>query len=249
MYLKLNNPSDLTSGGDSPTFMIRNANVDLIDKIKVAINELKNINQKPRKTKAAKFLCSVCDKNCNINEDVIFCTHCDHWVYRKCNATSKQECTRLSNEPDDAPFQCLLCIMKESSQIFSFFFLRKSNLLDLNGIDLPSQLKLLKCYDFKSRLTNMPSLHDFDMDENLIHTVNSDYYDIITFPKTMKTKDCCSLFHVNLRSLSAHIDEMQALLTALKLRFDVIDVSETKEQAGGFLKDVTLSDYVMHSQH
>ena len=65
----------------------------------------------------------------------------------------------------------------------------------------------------------------------------------------MKTKDCFSLFHVNLRSLSAHIDEMQALLTALKLRFDVIGVSETKEQAGGFLKNVTLNGYVLHSQH
>ena len=58
-----------------------------------------------------------------------------------------------------------------------------------------------------------------------------------------------ALFHVNVRSLSAHIDEMQALLTALKLRFDVIGVSEIKEQAGGLLKNLTLSGYVLHSQH
>ena len=95
----------------------------------------------------------------------------------------------------------------------------------------------------------MPSLHDFDMDEKLIHKVNSDYYDNITFPETMKTKDCFVLFHINLRSLSAHIDEMQALLIPLKIRFDVIGVSETKEQADGFLKNVTLSGYVLHSQH
>ena len=76
--------------------------------------------------------------------------------------------------------------MRESSQIFPFFFLDKSNLLDLNEIDLSSQLKLSESYDFKSKLTNMPSLHDFDMDENLTHKVNSDYYDIITLPKTMK---------------------------------------------------------------
>ena len=49
VYSKLNNPSDLTSGGDSQTSMINNADVDLIDKIKVAINKLKNKNQKPRK--------------------------------------------------------------------------------------------------------------------------------------------------------------------------------------------------------
>ena len=139
VYSKLNNPSDLTSGGISQTFMIKNADVDFIDKIKVAINKLKNINQKPRKTKAAKFTCSVCDKNC---QEAIFCTHCDHWVHRKCNATSKQEYSRLSNEPGDAPFQCLLCNMKESSQIFPFFFLDKSNLLDLNGIKIIRILRL-----------------------------------------------------------------------------------------------------------
>ena len=41
VYSKLNNPSDLTSGGDSQAFMIKNADVGLIDKIKVAINKLK----------------------------------------------------------------------------------------------------------------------------------------------------------------------------------------------------------------
>ena len=137
--------------------------------------------------------------------------------------------------------------------MFALYFERefsdKSNLLDFNGIDLRSQLKLLESYDFKSKLTNMPSLHDFDMDEDLIQKVNSNYHDTITFPETMKTRDCFSLFHVNLRSLSAHIDEIQAILTALKLRFDVIGVSETKEQAGGFLKNSTLSGYVLHSQH
>ena len=74
---KLNNPSDLTSEGDSQAAMINNADVNLIDKFKVAINKLKNKNQKPRKTRAAKFPCSVCDKNCNINQEAIFCTHCD----------------------------------------------------------------------------------------------------------------------------------------------------------------------------
>ena len=59
--------------------------------------------------------------------------------------------------------------MKEDSQIFPFFIFDKSQLLQLNGIALPSQLKLLESYDVKSKLTSMPGLHDFDMDENLIH--------------------------------------------------------------------------------
>ena len=85
--------------------------------------------------------------------------------------------------------------MKENSEIFPHFFLDKSQLLELNGIDLPSQLKFLESYDIKSRLMNMPNLHDFDMDENLhdfdmdenlIHKVNSRYYDIIDFSRIKK---------------------------------------------------------------
>ena len=92
--------------------------------------------------------------------DAIFCTHCNKCVHRKCNATSKQEHASLSAEPDDTPFQCLLCSMKENSQIFPFSFLDKIELLELNGVDLPSHLKLLGNYDIKSKLANMPNLND-----------------------------------------------------------------------------------------
>ena len=55
--------------------------------------------------------------------------------------------------------------MKENSQIYPFYFLDKSDLLELNGIDLPSQLELLGSYELKSRLAKLPNLQDFDMDE------------------------------------------------------------------------------------
>ena len=61
-------------------------------------------------------------------------------------------------------------MMKENSEIVPFFYLDKHELHDLNGIDLPSQLKLLG--SLKSGLKIMLNLKDRDMDENLIHTVN-----------------------------------------------------------------------------
>ena len=63
--------------------------VDLIDKIKTAITRLKTTQQRKRKInfETAKFPCSICEKNCNNNQDAIFCTHCEGWVHRKCNAT------------------------------------------------------------------------------------------------------------------------------------------------------------------
>ena len=45
------------------------------------------------------------------------------------------------------------------------------------------------------------------------------------------------------------MEELQLLLNALKINFDVIGISETKEQSGGFLKYVDLHDYTIHSQH
>ena len=230
---------------------LNDLDVDLIDKIKAAITKLKSTKQRNNqlKFKTVKFPCSVCDKNCLVNQDAIYCTQCELWVDRKCNGTSKQEYAKLSNEADDAPFQCLLCIMKENSEIVPFFFLDTHELLDLNGIDLPSQLKLLGSYELKSKLKIMPNLHDYDKDENIIHTVNSDYYDVTTFAQIQKARDSLSLFHTNLRSLSAHFDELQLLLTALKAQFDVIGISETREQAKGFLKNVDFNGYVLHSQH
>ena len=78
----------------------------------------------------------------------------------------------------------------------------------------------------------MSNLHDFDMDEDLIHKVNSRYYDIIDFSVVKKYPHQFSLFHVNLRSLSAHIDELHQLLNTLK--FNIIGISETKEQISGY---------------
>ena len=124
--------------------------------------------------------------------------------------------------------------MKENSEIVPFFFLDTHEFLDLNGFDLPSWLKLLGSYELKSKLKTMPNLLDYDMDENIIHTVNSNYYDSTTFAQIQKARDSLSLFHTNLRSLSAHFDELQLLLTALKAQSDVIGISETREQAKVF---------------
>ena len=170
-------------------------------------------------------------------------------MHRKCNGTIKTEYDKLSKEPHGDPFHCMLCIMEENSQIYPYFFLDKSELLDLNGIDLPSQLNFLESYEIKSKLANMPNLHDFDMDDNLIHKVNSKYYDIIDLPQIKKNSHAFSIFHLNIRSLSAHLEELQLLLNALKINFDVIGISETKEQSGGFLKNVDLHGNTIHSQH
>ena len=52
-----------------------------------------------------------------------------------------------------------------------------------------------------------------------------------------------------MRSPSAHIDESHQLLNTLKFNFDIIGISETKEQISGFLKNVSINGYDLHSQY
>ena len=47
---------------------------------------------------------------------------------------------------------------------------------DFNGLDLPSQLKLFPSYELRSKLSGIPNLDNFDIEENHIRAVNSNYH-------------------------------------------------------------------------
>ena len=107
---------------------------------------------------------------------------------------------------------------------------------------MPSQLSLLVPYETRSKLTKLPNSGDFDLDDNLVHIINSKYYETQDISGVSRAKDSFFLLHSNLRSLSAHVDELKLLLDSMKLPFDIIEISETKEQVNkSFLSNVNLS--------
>ena len=53
----------------------------------------------------------------------------------------------------------------DNADIFPFGFLSKPELLDLHGIDMPSQLAMFPSFAVCSKLSKMPSLNDFDKSE------------------------------------------------------------------------------------
>ena len=61
----------------------------------------------------------------------------------------------------------------ERADQFPFGLESNIELFDLYGIDLPSLVNSLPSTDIRSKLSNLPSLGDFDIDENYIHSVNS----------------------------------------------------------------------------
>ena len=92
-------------------------------------------------------------------------------------------------------------------------------------------------------------MQDFDTDENFIHTTNSHYFSLLELSKLSKARNDFSLFHMNLRSLSLHYDELSSLLVEIKLPFDIIGITETKKHWGkDFLTNVNLSGFDAYSQ-
>ena len=89
---------------------------------------------------------------------------------------------------------------------FSFGYQSKVELNNLYGIDLPSHLQLLPSYEIRSRLSKIPTLDNFDLDENYVQSINSKYYDLPELAKIPSHNKNISLFHVNTRSLSKNFD-------------------------------------------
>ena len=78
-----------------------------------------------------------------------------------------------------------------------------------------------------SGLINLPNLDDYDIDEHLPSHVNSSCHTLQDL-FTLDTSDSdLSLLHLNIRSLSLHVDELVSTLATLKINFDVIGLSET----------------------
>ena len=113
----------------------------------------------------------------------------------------------------------MICQVKHNSEIFPL--LSKLELLDLYGIDLPSHLQTLPSFETRSKLTNLPHMNDFDIDDNLINAVNSKYYSLNEMNKIILARKNFSIFHTNIRSLSKHIDSLHTQLSSISIPYDV----------------------------
>ena len=111
--------------------------------------------------------------------------------------------------------------------MFPFGQLDNEELLNLHGCDIPSWVDSVPSFKITSGLTNLPNLDDYDIDEHLPSNINSNYHTLQDLSTFSNSENDLSLFHMNVRSLSLHFDELFSTLATLKTNFDVIGVSET----------------------
>ena len=121
-------------------------------------------------------------------------------------------------DDDDIPWYCIPCLALESPEIFPFGLLSKMELCDLLEVELPSQIESLPSFEIVSKLSNLPNLSSFDIDENLVQTINSNYYKVQDLANLTVNKQSnnFSLFHVNIRGLCKHSNQVHSLLCSTK---------------------------------
>ena len=178
------------------------------------------------------FPCGLCDKNVNQNQKAVFCDQCGKWIHIKCNNISNSDFEILKEEPDNKRWICIKCTIINNSSMFPFTLESDEVLLGLNGFNLPSLVDSLPSFEIPSKLTNLPNLSDYDTDENLNLNISSQYCTVEEIASMAVPDKDLSLFHMNIRSLSLHFDELHALLSCLNVNFEVIGLSETRTSHG-----------------
>ena len=190
----------------------------------------------------------ICQKSVNKNQHAIYCS-LFRWLHRNCNGTSLKEYEYLTEEDDDIPWQCLPYDIDEMPSKFPFSHLSKIELNDLYGLDFPSQLQLLQNDELRSKLSHIPTSDNFNLDENYVQSINSNYFEKLQKLNDTVSRKHFSLFHANTRSLSKHFDQLLTVLSSSKINFDVIRISETKQKTGmGFLVNVDINNYFVYTQ-
>ena len=155
--------------------MYLDPNLALIISNAVAKIKSKQLKKPAKRKRPCKYPCSVCEKNVNANQKGIKCDKCQLWSHASCNGISKSEYGELVEEDDDVPWYCMPCLVLKSAEIFPFGLFSKTELCELLEVELPSQIESLPSFEIVSKLSNLPNLNSFDIDENLFQTKNSKY--------------------------------------------------------------------------
>ena len=198
------------------------------------IERIKNSTEPANKN--VRFPCGICDKNVNQNQSGVFCDICEKWIHIKCNNTSYSEYETLQIEPDDIQWSYIKCIITNNASMFPFTLESDEVLLGLNGINAPSLADSLPSFEIISKLTNLPNLSDYETDENLNLNISFQYCTVEEFAAIAVPEKDLTLFHMNVRSLSLHFEELSTILSCLNVNFQIIGLSEIRASGGDQIK-------------
>ena len=179
-------------------------------------NQVKNSGKKKK--------CGNCRKNMPEHLQIINCGTCNNYFHVKCSGTSKQKFIDLQSCGES--WDCTKCL----SSRMPFVGLDNNELyLEMENTPIPSSdsIRSMPSFTIQSLLDEMPG-QNFETDEFMSESITSKYFTPSEFLQTKLPPNQFSIIHINIASLSKHIDELRNLLTILNHPFDVIGITETR---------------------
>ena len=168
-----------------------------------------------------EYPCGICKNEVKQDDKSVQCDLCNKWNHIECVDVSSAYYEKLQN--DTKPWYCPNC-----SKELPFSDVRDKDLH--NTIHVQSTLQ--------THFTNVPNkkskglMHKFQQLNNLFdqseNTISCDYYDLKDFQKIKIKQQDFSLLHLNISSLSCHINDLVNFLALLNTKFDVICITETR---------------------
>ena len=195
-----------------------------------------------------KFPCNICNRNIRENGKAVCCDVCDNWVHIRCNSISPSKYKELCDEDNNEPFFCIKCFNdalpfgQENDTIFKQVVTLGLDSSNLDNLDFNISKKEKKMMKFLSKTI-------FESNDPGIQNSHCKYYSIDQFcAKNFNANKHFSLFHLNIHSLQYHKNDLEILLDSLKVKFDIIAISETKLQKGVKpVHNIELPNYEMES--
>ena len=151
------------------------------------------------------------------------CDLCGKCIHTDCASIGETQYENLKESP--LPWYCPYCIME-----LPFFTVKNNDLqklLSQSHNNHPNQIPRKmnkKIKEFLKKFREMSQI--FEQSEN---PLSCDYYDISDFKKLKINKQQdLSILHLNISSISAHIDDLRTFLNLAHHKFDIICISESR---------------------
>ena len=169
------------------------------------------------------YSCETCKIEVKNKDESVQCDLCDKWNHVFCVDISSAEYEKL--KLSRLPWYCPICAKEIpfsslSNKEFNIFLSR--NPPDPSAQDV-IPWKLLNTQEILKMLKDWNKL--FDHTENAL---SCHYLDINEYKKVKINEQGFSLLHLNISSLSAHINELKTLPSHVDTKFDVICISESR---------------------
>ena len=183
------------------------------------------------------FPCGICQKNVNGNQKAIECSMCNYWIHIKCNGTTKEDYHEMiklnlqltEEEIESQNWFCCKCEISNLAEIFPFGLQDNYELINILNADSLKFIANLPSFETISKVREIESLNQYDIDENIVNNINSRYYTVEEF-KTLNKKSNFNILHSNINGLENKFEEYHHFINSTNMNIDILCISETSQK-------------------